>query len=243
MGRREVSLPRLSATLWSNFSSFLPSQPVRLHGTRPACPSRAERRLRGRRPRRRPRRTPPAFARRRDARHLHGSVRPHRDAHQILGWPLANRLPGRRPAPVHLSLPPGARRALYARTRTERLGTLPLARLRLTANFRSQRASSPIQQDFALIFPRPFPTRSQTPYPTRRRCHSSAHRKPRAPRSGILTRCNVQRSPCRARQQRVSCPPSRQLRHGQAKRDAREILRIARRWFAEPLPARPQNHA
>ncbi len=121
------------------------------------------RRVRRRRPRRCARRAPPASARRRDAGHLHRPVRPHRDAHANPG--TATRRPSSSSAIRASPSISSARRASSASCAPLAPGssaTLPLTRLQLTANFRSQGdLVARFNQDFALIFPQPV---SADPY-------------------------------------------------------------------------------
>ena len=124
-------------------------------------------------------------------------------------------------------------------TQTERLGTLPLTRLQLTANFRSQHdLVERFNDDFALIFPRPdnpaanphalpySPAESTLPAsPHARGLVWHAHPQPYVPpvRSTMLATSGM-------------FPTAALLQQRQAKLDARAIRRIAQEWFAKPLP-------
>jgi ATP-dependent exoDNAse (exonuclease V) beta subunit len=109
---------------------------------------------------------------------------------------------------------------------TQRLGDVPLATLHLTANFRSQRALvTQFNDDFSLIFPAdPNSSPNSVPYSNADATQpASTHSAGRAWHANPLN---------------LSAPDktSAQLRQRQAGRDAVEIIRIARHWFAEPLP-------
>ena len=134
-----------------------------------------------------------------------------------------------------------ARVARFLRTlHTGLLGDLPLTRLRLTANFRSQRTLvDHFNENFGLIFP-PATTPDTTdalPYaPAAPTLPPSPHA------SGLKWHTNPiatagappQTDPRLTWEE--SLTPA-QLRQRQAHRDAQQIGRIAARWFAKPLPA------
>ena len=122
---------------------------------------------------------------------------------------------------------------------TGRLGELPLTLLRLTANFRSQRSLvDQFNDDFELIFPGPNTSetnsqalpfaRAQATLPASPHAEGVRwHANPIAPAAPSLT---VASSIAEA------IPISAQVHRQQADHDARETLRIARHWIAEPLP-------
>jgi ATP-dependent exoDNAse (exonuclease V) beta subunit len=122
-------------------------------------------------------------------------------------------------------------------TRTGLLGTLPLTRLQLTANFRSQsNLVDRFNQDFALIFPQPVaadpyalpysPADATLPAsPDARALVWHPHPLPYVPRANLA-------SPATS----GIFPTVAQLRHHQAGRSALEIRRIAQLWLARPLP-------
>jgi ATP-dependent helicase/nuclease subunit A len=122
-------------------------------------------------------------------------------------------------------------------TRTGRLGTLPLTRLQLTANFRSQLdLVTRFNEDFPLIFPQPV---AADPYALP---YTSADATlPASPDALALVwhphplRYVPRANPSSAATVGI-LPTVAQLRHVQARRDAREIRRIAQAWFAKPLP-------
>ena len=109
---------------------------------------------------------------------------------------------------------------------TERLGDVPLATLHLTANFRSQRALvTQFNDDFALIFPNHADSSpNAVPYSNAdATLPASTHSSGRSWHANPLNLSAPDKTPAQVRQR-------------QAGRDAREIIRIARHWFAEPLP-------
>ena len=122
-------------------------------------------------------------------------------------------------------------------TRTGLLGALPLTRLQLTANFRSQcDLVDRFNQDFALIFPQPVAADPYAlPYsaadatlpasPDARGLVWHPHPLPYVPRANLASPATSGMFPTVA-----------QLRHQPGARDAREIRRIAQEWFARPLP-------
>ena len=113
---------------------------------------------------------------------------------------------------------------------TQRLGDLPLTALRLTANFRSQGA---LVDQFNLDFDASSPALLRTPSPTP--TPTPYFRHPPIPQASLarapIARCprfhplKLHRSPC--------CVASRKQ---QARRDAREIRKIALHWLDKPLP-------
>ena len=135
---------------------------------------------------------------------------------------------------------------------TQRLGDLPLTRLRLTANFRSQRTLvDQFNRDFALIFPaetspQAFPytpaqsTRPASPYAGATVWHANpipvSTTEPGAPFIAPLYFAMGGHS----RESRTVFPAApvtlAQLKQQQACRAAQEVRRIAREWLAKPLP-------
>jgi ATP-dependent helicase/nuclease subunit A len=122
-------------------------------------------------------------------------------------------------------------------TRTGLLGTLPLTRLQLTANFRSQHdLVARFNDDFALIFPQPVAVDPYgLPYsaavatlPASPDAHARVWHPHPLP---YVSRPNLA-SPATS----AIFPTVALLRHRQAARDAREIRRIAQQWFARRLP-------
>ena len=124
--------------------------------------------------------------------------------------------------------------------RTQRLGDLPLTRLRLTANFRSQHTLvEQFNRDFALIFPSeagpqtlPY-TPAQSTLPASPDASATVwHTNPMPATDSGAPSLTVSSS-------RVGCSivlTSAQLKQQQACRAAQEIRRIAREWMAKPLP-------
>jgi ATP-dependent helicase/nuclease subunit A len=108
--------------------------------------------------------------------------------------------------------------------RTERLGELPLTRLRLTANFRSQRhLVNQFNDDFKLI----FPTQANDP-------HALPYTSAQPTLAGSI---NARGTVWHANPLPTPTEPitSAQLRLEQARRDASEIRSIARHWLSQPL--------
>jgi len=111
---------------------------------------------------------------------------------------------------------------------TEHLGDLPLARLTLTANFRSQSA---LVDNFNQGFDSIFPADSKLPYtPATATLPASSH-----------ARATVWHANPIASEQEESgldeaLTPA-QIKQQQARRDAQEICDIAREWLSKPLPA------
>jgi ATP-dependent helicase/nuclease subunit A len=140
--------------------------------------------------------------------------------------------------------------------RTQRLGELPLTRLRLTANFRSQQTLvEQFNRDFAGIFPEnpaeslPYaaaiPTLPPSPHASGLHWHAnpveirpanlgsvSIMAQPHLDVSGAMTA--GQDAPGVATAHAPLTPA--QLRQRQSRRDAAAIRQIARGWLAKPLP-------
>jgi ATP-dependent exoDNAse (exonuclease V) beta subunit len=116
-----------------------------------------------------------------------------------------------------------------ATMRTQRLGDLPLTRLRLTANFRSQQTLvDQFNRDFSLVFPHGAES-SALPYTS-----AEATLPPSPYALGLTWHTN----PLGVSQ--TALPhglTAAQIRQRQARRDAREIRRIAWLWLVKPLPA------
>jgi ATP-dependent helicase/nuclease subunit A len=109
---------------------------------------------------------------------------------------------------------------------TQRLGDLPLKRLRLTANFRSQhRLVEQFNHDFGLIFPDASGSLPYSPVqPTL----------PESPSSpGTVWHAHVLDA---ADSEEDRAPRAAEIRQRQAMQDADQIVRIARGWLAKPLP-------
>jgi ATP-dependent exoDNAse (exonuclease V) beta subunit len=111
---------------------------------------------------------------------------------------------------------------------TQRLGDLPLTRLRLTANFRSQRTLvEQFNDDFATIFPDNPATQADPlalPYEP---AEATLAASPNA--SGAVWHAHILPEP-------VAEQTPAQIKQRQACRNADEILSIARAWTAKPLP-------
>ena len=112
---------------------------------------------------------------------------------------------------------------------TQRLGDLPLTRLTLTANFRSQGTLvEQFNRDFNLIFPAgtgpqslPY-TPSQPTLSASPNAHATVwHANPISTAPDDST---------------TDLPTPAQLKQQQARRDALELRRIAREWLAKPVP-------
>jgi ATP-dependent exoDNAse (exonuclease V) beta subunit len=117
---------------------------------------------------------------------------------------------------------------------SERLGDLPLTHLRLTANFRSQRALiDRFNVEFPLIFPSSTgrqPAAHDLPYgPAIATLPPSPHA------AGVTWHINPVGASSQAAGPVGAFTPA-QLNQQQAQQDAREIRRIAGRWLARPLP-------
>jgi len=135
-----------------------------------------------------------------------------------------------------------ARVARFLRTlHSGLLGDLPLTRLRLTANFRSQRTLvSRFNENFALIFPReaaPELATDALPYfPAESILPASPHAAALVWHANPIAIAGAPRQTDSRLTREDSLTPA-QLRQRQARRDAHQIRRIAARWFAKPLPA------
>jgi ATP-dependent exoDNAse (exonuclease V) beta subunit len=122
-------------------------------------------------------------------------------------------------------------------SRTGLLGAMPLTRLQLTANFRSQsNLVDCFNQDFPLIFPQPVAADPYAlPY-----CGAVATLPASTDASGLVWHPH----PLQYVPRTNSASPATSaifstvplLRHRQAGRDAREIRRIAQTWFDRELP-------
>jgi ATP-dependent exoDNAse (exonuclease V) beta subunit len=113
--------------------------------------------------------------------------------------------------------------------RTGRIGDLPLTRLRLTANFRSQLTLvEQFNRDFNLIFPQESAPHA-LPYtpsqPTLPASHSA--------RGAVWHANPISTNPD---DEASKAPTPTQLKQQQARRDALELRRIVREWLAKPLP-------
>jgi ATP-dependent helicase/nuclease subunit A len=121
-------------------------------------------------------------------------------------------------------------RFIYA-MHTRRLGDLPLTRLRLTANFRSQGALvDQFNRDFDLIFPDSDPSGNPSGLP-----YTPAQPTLPASASSGGTAWHTHVLPARNRDA-AAARTSAQNNQDQARKDAAKILRIARGWLAKPLP-------
>jgi ATP-dependent exoDNAse (exonuclease V) beta subunit len=114
---------------------------------------------------------------------------------------------------------------------TERLGALPLTALRLTANFRSQSALvDQFNLDFPLIFLNPSP--HSVPYN-----HADAVVPLSTHSTGITWHTTLlSDAPAFIPSGSTEVPATSQVRKQQARRDAREIRKIAEHWLDKPLP-------
>jgi ATP-dependent helicase/nuclease subunit A len=112
---------------------------------------------------------------------------------------------------------------------TCRLGELPLTRLRLTANFRSQRTLvTHFNRDFSLVFPRDT---DSLPY-----ADADGFLPPSSHASGLIWHANpVEIRPAPLLPAEIVRTPA-QLRHRQARQDALEMRHIVELWFNKPLP-------
>jgi len=119
-------------------------------------------------------------------------------------------------------------------TRTGRLGALPLTRLQLTANFRTQSALvDRFNEDFPLIFPEPV---ANDPYALPYSGVVATRPVSADARTLVWHAHPLQYVPRANHVSAALFPTVAQLRHRQAMRDAREIRRIAEAWFAKRLP-------
>jgi ATP-dependent exoDNAse (exonuclease V) beta subunit len=112
---------------------------------------------------------------------------------------------------------------------TQRLGDLRLTRLRLTANFRSQRTLvDQFNHDFDLIFPDEAGLLALPYTPSQPTLPSSPNAR------GTVWHVN----PISTNLDEADADPSTpaQLKQQQARRDALEVRRIAREWLTKPLP-------
>jgi ATP-dependent helicase/nuclease subunit A len=121
---------------------------------------------------------------------------------------------------------------------TRRLGDLPLTRLALTANFRSQKSLvDQFNHDFSLIFAGPNQHDAQSPIAASLAYPPAQATLPTSPRSGPpVWHINPVPKPRAPNDAPPNAPTSAQLHQQQATRDAREIRRITREWLAKPLP-------
>jgi ATP-dependent exoDNAse (exonuclease V) beta subunit len=134
-------------------------------------------------------------------------------------------------------------RTLHTRT----LGDLPLTRLRLTANFRSQRALvDGFNRDFALIFPPedplPYTPADATLPPNPEAQALTWHLHPIPTARALAANPDASGRAASLPEVGSVCPlapelTAPQLRQLQSRRNARQILRTAREWLARPLPA------
>jgi ATP-dependent helicase/nuclease subunit A len=109
---------------------------------------------------------------------------------------------------------------------TERLGDLPLTRLRLTTNFRSQsRLVDDFNQNFTLI----FPSESALPY-------TPADPTLPASPNGRATVWHTNPISISPNDATTDLLTPAQYKQQQARRDALEIRGIAREWLSKPLP-------
>jgi ATP-dependent exoDNAse (exonuclease V) beta subunit len=114
--------------------------------------------------------------------------------------------------------------------RTQRLGDLPLTRLRLTANFRSQRTLvEQFNRDFALIFPNQADPHA-LPYTPAQPTHPAS---PNARATVWHANPIISITPD---DEKTVVPTPAQLKQQQARRDALEVCQIAWEWLAKPLP-------
>jgi ATP-dependent exoDNAse (exonuclease V) beta subunit len=115
-----------------------------------------------------------------------------------------------------------------------RLGDLPLTPLRLTANFRSQKN---LVDQFNINFPLIFAGQDRGPNSAALPYEDAQATLPASPgANGVVWHISPVPS-ARAQADSPNALTSAQIRQQQARRDAREIRRIARQWFARPLPA------
>ena len=112
---------------------------------------------------------------------------------------------------------------------TQRLGDLPLTRLRLTANFRSQRTLvEQFNRDFNLIFPQESDPHALPYTPAQPTLPASPSAR------GAVWHANPISTTPDDEASEVLTPA--QLKQQQARRDALELRRIVREWLAKPLP-------
>ncbi|HUD21665.1 MAG TPA: UvrD-helicase domain-containing protein [Acidobacteriaceae bacterium] len=136
---------------------------------------------------------------------------------------------------------------------TQRLGDLPLTRLRLTANFRSQRTLvDQFNRDFTLIFPEEASPQTLPYTPAQSTLPASAYASATVWHTNPLPASTTEPGALfiaplsldisgQLREARTTFPPAfltpHRLKQQQARRDAQEICRIAREWLAKPLPS------
>ncbi|MGA2897217.1 MAG: 3'-5' exonuclease, partial [Acidobacteriaceae bacterium] len=112
---------------------------------------------------------------------------------------------------------------------TQRLGDLPLTRLRLTANFRSQRTLvEQFNRDFDLIFPQESDPHALPYTPAQPTLPASPSAR------GVVWHANPISTNPDDEASEVLTPA--QLKQQQARRDALELRRIVSEWLAKPLP-------
>ena len=124
---------------------------------------------------------------------------------------------------------------------TQRLGDLPLTRLRLTANFRSQRTLvDQFNRDFSLIFPNHASPQALPYTPAHSTLPASPDTRATVWHTNPVAHATDLGAPSlTVSSSRVGCSiflTSTQLKQQQARRDAQEIRLIAREWLAKPLP-------
>ncbi len=133
--------------------------------------------------------------------------------------------------------------------RTGRIGDLPLTRLRLTANFRSQRTLvEQFNRDFNLIFPQESDPHALPYTPSQPTLPASP-----SARGAVWHANQISTNPDEAGAPEpvlslskdldsetwdpsANAPTPTQLKLQQARRDALELRRIVREWLAKPLP-------
>ena len=114
---------------------------------------------------------------------------------------------------------------------TQRLGDLPLTTLRLTTNFRSQRA---LVDQFNLDFSRILSDASPHSVPY---THADAVLPPSAYSAGLRWHTHLlPQAPSSNFTSSIGISASSSVRRQQARRDAREIRSIAEQWLDKPLP-------
>lgn len=114
---------------------------------------------------------------------------------------------------------------------TLRLGDIPLTRLQLTANFRSQRnLVAHFNRDFGLVFPEDSPAASLPYFP------ADSVQPPSAYAAGLTWHINPIQSRPAVPPSPQSLPTPAQLRQRQAKQDAVTMRQIVERWSQMPLP-------
>ena len=117
---------------------------------------------------------------------------------------------------------------------TQRLGDLPLTRLRLTANFRSQLTLvEQFNRDFDLIFPQESDPHALPYTPAQPTLPASPSAR------GAVWHANPISTNPDDEASEVLTPA--QLKQQQARRDALELRRIVSEWLAKPLPPGRKN--